>query len=149
MIRASRGRGLVLSSEASKATGVRAPVDVINLATVWGLKQEKARNAISLEARGIVMRADFSKSSYRGVIDVVDGGKPPITLKGSTTNGKRQGNGLKRKVEEAEAPAQQEPVISKREMKRRAKQAKLKEQEALVEGSGQGDQVTLEQKKRD
>jgi ribonuclease P/MRP protein subunit RPP1 len=133
-----------LSSEASQATGVRAPVDVINLATVWGLKQEKARNAITLEARGVVMRADFSKSSYRGVIDVIDGGDPPILSTASTTIGKGHGNGLKRKVEDGDPPESQEPVISKREMKRRAKQAKLKEKEGWTEGSGLGEVIMSE-----
>lgn len=37
LIRVSRGRGLIISSEAKSALGVRAPSDVINLASIWGL----------------------------------------------------------------------------------------------------------------
>jgi ribonuclease P/MRP protein subunit RPP1 len=36
LIRATRGRGLVISSEAKTALGCRAPSDVINLTAVWG-----------------------------------------------------------------------------------------------------------------
>ena len=46
LIRATRGRGIVISSEARKALSVRGPFDVINLATLWGLSQDKGREAV-------------------------------------------------------------------------------------------------------
>lgn len=55
LIRAARGRGIVISSEARKALGVRAPFDVINLATLWGLSQEKGREAVGELARTVVV----------------------------------------------------------------------------------------------
>lgn len=55
LIRATRGRGIVISSEAKKAVGVRAPFDVINLSTLWGLSQEKGREAVAGLSRTVVV----------------------------------------------------------------------------------------------
>ena len=75
MIRATRGRGIILSSEAKSALGVRGPYDVINLATVWGLGQERGKEAVCEEAGKVVRLAEMKRKSFRGVIDVVDGGR--------------------------------------------------------------------------
>ena len=55
LIRATRGRGIVISSEARKALGVRGPFDVINLATLWGLSQDKGREAVDGLPRLVVV----------------------------------------------------------------------------------------------
>ncbi|KAF7595810.1 hypothetical protein BBP40_004622 [Aspergillus hancockii] len=137
LIRATRGRGIIISSEARKALGIRAPWDVINLACVWGLSQERGKEAICEEARKVTALAKLKRTSWRGIIDVVDGGekpKPKANKPGSGQKGKQKGktesesnsDSLKRKasIEEAEKP------LSKREMKRRAKKARL----AVVDG---------------
>lgn len=61
LIRATRGRGkgIIISSEAKRAVGCRAPVDVVNLATFWGLSQEKGRDAVGPEARAVVVNPPF------------------------------------------------------------------------------------------
>jgi ribonuclease P/MRP protein subunit RPP1 len=41
IVRATRGRGLVISSGAQSVLGVRAPADVLNLLAVWGLQRER------------------------------------------------------------------------------------------------------------
>src|SRR5690606_23791048 len=49
LVRATRGRGgkgIIISSEAKKAVGLRSPIDVVNLATFWGLSGEKGREAV-------------------------------------------------------------------------------------------------------
>jgi len=56
LIRATRGRGIVISSEARRALGVRGPFDVINLATLWGLSQDKGREAMDGLPRLVVVR---------------------------------------------------------------------------------------------
>ncbi|KAL4888198.1 RNase P subunit p30-domain-containing protein [Aspergillus ambiguus] len=143
LIRATRGRGIIVSSEARRALAVRAPWDVINLTCVWGLSQERGKEAICEEARKVTALAKLKRTSWRGIIDVVDGGekpkpkpkaeKLPLNQKNTASTGteasKPEGNGdsLKRKasigseviVEEIEKP------LSKREMKRRAKKARL------------------------
>lgn len=55
LVRATRGRGIIISSEARKAVGVRAPFDVINMSTLWGLSQEKGREAVGSLGRTTVV----------------------------------------------------------------------------------------------
>ncbi|PWY72436.1 PHP domain-like protein [Aspergillus sclerotioniger CBS 115572] len=133
LIRATRGRGIIVSSEARRALAIRAPWDVINLACVWGLSQERGKEAICEETRKVVALAKLKRTSWRGIIDIVDGGdvvkvdaKTDVSAK-SQAKDDAKGDGLKRKAsvgseqtgEEAEKP------LSKREMKRRAKKARL------------------------
>ncbi|KAL3448958.1 RNase P subunit p30-domain-containing protein [Aspergillus insuetus] len=137
LIRATRGRGLIVSSEARKALGVRAPFDVINLACVWGLSQELGKEAICAESRKIVALARLKRTSWRGIIDVVDGGQTPAPKSGAAAStGKasgpksltdNNGDNLKRKaspVPETSIEGVEKP-LSKREVKRRAKKARL------------------------
>ena len=133
LVRALRGRGLVISSEAKKALAVRGPWDVVNLATVWGVSQERGKEAVSREAHSVVMQAGLKRSSYKGVVDVIYGGdKPPLMT--TTTKQKAGENAVqkhgKRKAEALETEGRgkvgdvQDKPISKREAKRRAKMAK-------------------------
>ena len=135
LIRATRGRGLVISSEAKKALACRGPWDVINLASVWGLGQEKGREAVGREARAVVVQAGMKRSSFRGVIDVVYGGEKPqrnseAASKAETSSkngkGKRKAEVLEKKREAVTAEI---TPISKREQKRRAKKARIEEAE--------------------
>lgn len=151
LIRATRGKGIVVSSEAYRALACRGPYDVINLAAVWGLGQEKGHESIDKQARAVVVQALMKRRSFRGVVDVVHGGGP--TSMKWLGRGKKQpaapekGDYGKRKTVHLEDPndgysvvldtdeeSEQETVvgkkveeapISKREMKRRAKKAKL------------------------
>lgn len=76
LIRASRGRGLIMCSESKAgAVGLRGPWDAINLAAVWGLGQEKGYEGMSKETRGVVVRAKLKRTGYRGAVDVVYGGE--------------------------------------------------------------------------
>ncbi|KAI9866671.1 MAG: hypothetical protein M1813_001223 [Trichoglossum hirsutum] len=116
LIRATRGRGIVISSEAKNALGLRAPFDVINLGTVWGLAQDKGREAIDREARAVAVVAEMKRRSYKGVIAIVDGGEAPI-----------------KKLDDSKPPAKRKagtisidgtvgmPPLSKRQQKRAAK----------------------------
>ncbi|MBA7493127.1 hypothetical protein ES702_03682 [subsurface metagenome] len=78
LIRATRGRGIIVSSEASAALGLRAPWDVVNLATVWGLSQQRGKEAVSEEAGRVVRLAEIKRTSFRGVVDVVENGTHDI-----------------------------------------------------------------------
>lgn len=138
LIRASRGRGLIISSEARAAVGCRGPWCAINLATIWGLGQERGFEAMSKEARSVVVSARLKRTGYRGVIDVVYGGEKPAALppkkeeqvpSGAKGKGKQNAsNGQKRKAEVLEGDAVAgvgEKPISKREAKRRAKEGRV------------------------
>jgi ribonuclease P/MRP protein subunit RPP1 len=71
LIRALRGRGILLSSEARTALACRAPSDVINLACVWGLGCERGVEGLSRVGRSVLGQADVRKESYRGLVRVV------------------------------------------------------------------------------
>ncbi|KAE8151072.1 RNase P subunit p30-domain-containing protein [Aspergillus avenaceus] len=135
LIRATRGRGIIISSEARKALGVRAPWDVINLACVWGLSQERGKEAVCEEARKTTALAKLKRTSWRGIIDVVDGGEKPKP-KSEKSGPKQKGPGNKQKdtpqsdtnsdtLKRKASAEEPEKPLSKREMKRRAKKARF------------------------
>lgn len=127
LIRVSRGRGLIFSSEAKSVLGLRAPSDVMNLASVWGLGLERAKDALTKDPRSVVEFARLKRQSFKGIVDVVYGGeKPPAQEK--TENGKVQKGQTKDQKRKARdsvdtTPAQpgEEKPISKRQMKRNKK----------------------------
>ncbi|USP77279.1 uncharacterized protein yc1106_04553 [Curvularia clavata] len=136
LIRVTRGRGLIFSSEATSALGIRAPGDVINLASVWGLGTEKGKDGLTKEARSVVEFARLKRQSFKGIVDIIHGGEKPVhetkdkqAQKGKANknqNGKRPGENLDSSLgpdTKAEKP------VSKRQ------QAKNKK--AKVQGAGQ------------
>jgi ribonuclease P/MRP protein subunit RPP1 len=132
LIRATRGRGIIISSEAKRALGVRAPWDVVNMACVWGLTQERAKEAVCEEARKVVALAGLKRTSWRGIVDVVHGGERETekaaagAKKIDEAPSSKNGNGVKRKASaDAQLNTEAEKPISKREMKRRAKRARF------------------------
>ncbi|KAL2216300.1 putative ribonuclease P complex subunit Pop2 [Thermoascus aurantiacus ATCC 26904] len=158
LIRATRGRGIIVSSEARRALGVRAPWDVINLACVWGLSQERGKEAVCEEARKVVALARLKRTSWRGIVDVVHGGeKAPAQQQPDSqkaTAGKKaaataegKGDSLKRKASvSSEPPAEEtEKPLSKREMKRRAKKARLEAAQGGHPSAGGDTQVLSKQ----
>ncbi|KAB2574064.1 putative ribonuclease p complex subunit protein [Lasiodiplodia theobromae] len=126
LIRASRGRGLIISSEAKSAVGCRAPWDVVNLAAVWGLGQERGHEAVSKEARAAVVSAQMKRTSFRGVIDVVYGGEKPEKKENQPKNKqesqKRKAEGM---AKSSETAADQSKPPSKSQLKKQAKRARL------------------------
>lgn len=127
LIRATRGRGIVISGEAGRALACRGPWDVVNLAAGWGLGRERGVEALQREARSVIIGAEMRKSSFRGAVDVVFGG-----VKGEDKKGGVEGKGKdqvkqsgKRKAEDNEMGEEVEKPLSKREMKRRKKKARM------------------------
>lgn len=128
LIRATRGRGIVISSEAKRALACRGPADVVNLAVLWGLGQEKGIEAIDREARSAVVHAEMKRRSFRGVIDVVHGGEKPEREPERFAKGKQEKGKRKASVMEGDEAGAGNPTpkpISKREQKRQAKKARL------------------------
>ena len=127
LIRATRGRGLIISSEAKKPLALRGPADAVNLACVWGLGQERGTEAVGREARSAVVQAGLKRTGYRGVVDVIYGGEKPPTAQPPTKDIAIPGvakNKRKAMVLGEEVESSDPKPISKREQKRRAKQAK-------------------------
>ncbi|KAK3398110.1 RNase P subunit p30-domain-containing protein [Sordaria brevicollis] len=79
LLRATKGRGIIVSSEARSALGLRGPADVINLLAVWGLGPEKGTEALGTGPRAVVVNEGVKRRGFRGVVDIVQpapGGKP-------------------------------------------------------------------------
>ena len=143
LIRATRGRGIIISSEAKSALACRGPADVINLAVIWGLGREGGVEAVGREARSVVIQAEMRRRSFRGVIDIVYGGEAPVKLPAKEQLSKNQRPKGKRKVEAMEndeSTKNDPPVIrtsprpiSKRERKRQAQRDR--EESSTLESS--------------
>ncbi|EOO00488.1 putative rnase p subunit p30 protein [Phaeoacremonium minimum UCRPA7] len=121
LVRASKGRGLVVSSEARAPLSVRAPADVINLMAVWGLATERGTEALGVNPRGVVVNEGIKRRGFRGVIDIVETpGKDANDTSGERTDEGNAGEGkdTTRKDKVSGADKNQVPVIgSKRKDK--------------------------------
>ncbi|KAK0617986.1 RNase P subunit p30-domain-containing protein [Bombardia bombarda] len=71
LLRATKGRGIVVSSEARAPLGLRAPADVVNLMAVWGLGPERGAEAMGAGARLVVMNEGLKRRGFRGVVAIV------------------------------------------------------------------------------
>jgi ribonuclease P/MRP protein subunit RPP1 len=129
IVRATRGRGLVVSSGAQSVLGVRGPADVLNLLDIWGLKKERGLESLGVNPRSVVVNEGLRRTSFRGVVDVIEGGEKVVKEKGRESEEKVKAtlqSGLgkketgKRKADETNGEAI--PQVSKRA----AKKAKLK-----------------------
>jgi ribonuclease P/MRP protein subunit RPP1 len=135
IIRTTKGRGLIISSEAASPLQCRAPADIVNLAAIWGLGQERGVEAVTKEARSVVVTAQFKRTSYRGVVDVVYGGEKPVKVK----EAKKDLGRNKRKAAEMSVENDKDSVeqpLSKTQMKKRA--FKAKEEAAAAKKAADG-----------
>ena len=128
----------MVSSGAGRAAGCRAPWDVVNLLAVWGLGPERGKEAVANGARTVVVTARLKRTGYRGAVDVLEGGERPNgkaeggggTVKSGSGGGgggnttRKRGAGAVSTTTAEEGDGQ----LSKREMKRRAKRAKVEGQ---------------------
>ncbi|KXH67861.1 RNase P subunit p30 [Colletotrichum salicis] len=149
LVRATKGRGIVVSSEARGALGLRAPNDVVNLLAVWGLGSERGTEALGVNPRGVVVNEGIKRSGFRGVVNVLEvGGRENDAKKNQQQaqqgkkdgkQGKKQGGGggavgdkgnaQKRKTPDESGDGAQ-PTISKRQAKKLRLALKEQEKEA-------------------
>ncbi|KAI1455895.1 PHP domain-like protein [Annulohypoxylon moriforme] len=94
LVRATRGRGLLVSSEAMGVLGLRAPADVVNLLAVWGLSTEKGMEALGVNPRGVVVNEGIKRSGFRGVVDIVG-----VAERSEGEKGKEEGKGKEKQKE--------------------------------------------------
>lgn len=163
LIRATRGRGIIISSSARNALGVRAPLDVINLAQVWGLSQERGKEALCEEAGKVIKLAYIKRQSYRGVVEVIDSGgggevsrinkaksmaaktatsatPPSATTDNSTTRASdvAHSNGMKRKASTS-TPNNSQPLTSLDGKPLSKAEKKRRAKKARLEGTSHAD----------
>ncbi|KAK4451715.1 RNase P subunit p30-domain-containing protein [Podospora aff. communis PSN243] len=142
LLRATKGRGIVVSSEAKGSLELRGPADVVNLLAVWGLGPEKGAEAMGSGARAVVVNEGVKRRGFRGVVDIikpaeegeeakrtrqeeVEKGKLEAKEKGKKQKGGNQAQGLgaKRKGEEGNGGASGSGTMSKRLAKKMKKDA--------------------------
>ena len=128
LIRASKGRGIIISSEATKALACRGPWDVVNLAVVWGLSQERGAEAVGKGSRAVVAQAEMKRRSFKGVIDIIYGGEKPESIPKTGPQNSEKGDAtLKRKavvLDQGKPEQDQGTQISKSQRKKRAQKAR-------------------------
>ncbi|KXH37127.1 RNase P subunit p30 [Colletotrichum simmondsii] len=149
LVRATKGRGIVVSSEARGALGLRAPNDVVNLLAVWGLGSERGTEALGVNPRGVVVNEGIKRSGFRGVVNVLEvGGRESDVKKnqqqgqgqqqgkkgkkqqgGGASGGGDKGNAQKRKTPDEGGDGAQ-PMVSKRQAKKLRLALKEQEKEA-------------------
>ncbi|WYZ44102.1 hypothetical protein EsH8_VII_000538 [Colletotrichum jinshuiense] len=134
LVRATKGRGIVVSSEARSALSLRAPNDVVNLLAVWGLGSERGTEALGVNPRGVVMNEGIKRSGFRGVVNVLEvggraedvkkqgkkeggNGKEGKAAKQGGGGGGDKGNGQKRKTPDETGDGTQ-AAVSKRQAKK-------------------------------
>ncbi len=103
LLRATKGRGLMASSEARSALGLRGPADVVNLLAVWGLGPEKGTEALR-GCRGVWLSTKgIKRRGFRCVVDIVEtAGPDPEALE------KRENAGKKAQSQKGAPSAQQQ-----------------------------------------
>lgn len=134
LLRATRGRGIVLSSEAKGAGSLRAPADVINLLAVWGLGPEKGLDGLSVRPRAVVVNEGLKRRAFKGVVDIVDvEGRIP----GRENDDKGAGGDQKKQkgAKKQHGQNQQQP-------KGKGENGKRKHEGGVEDGAG-GDQTSL------
>lgn len=70
IIRSSRSKAIIVSSEAYSPVVCRGPYDVVNLATTWGLDHMRARNAIEKIPEAVIKSGNLRSNSYKQVIQI-------------------------------------------------------------------------------
>ncbi|GAA5825055.1 hypothetical protein JCM3770_004515 [Rhodotorula araucariae] len=68
VVRATEGRGVVVSSGAVRAGEMRAPEDLINLCSLIGMPPAQAKDALTVNPQRAVMRGLSLRQTYRGVL---------------------------------------------------------------------------------
>jgi len=69
IVRATRGRGILVSSEAKRTADLRGPYDVINLGTFWGMKQDVGMG----DGKRVVLHSEARRLTYKGAVQVLTG----------------------------------------------------------------------------
>lgn len=125
LFRATRGRGIVLSSEAKSALGLRGPADVVNLLGVWGLPNDKGMEGLRSLPRSIVVNEGVKRNGFRGIVDVVqtadDPGKGAEDESGQDTGtdgGVSTPGGNKQKNQKRKPGQEDGQQVSKRQAKK-------------------------------
>ncbi|KAI9227578.1 MAG: RNase P subunit p30-domain-containing protein [Piptocephalis tieghemiana] len=99
LVRASRGRNLILSSRASRALSLRGPADVMNLASLFNLSGNEAKDALVTAPRRVIMHAAYRKDAVKSAIVILPSGEKEEGKRESSSQTK--GENEKRRLSKA------------------------------------------------
>lgn len=108
IIRSSRKRGLIISSEASSPLHIRGPYDVINLACLWGLDHMRAHDALGKTAAQVVKNSFLRSNSYKQTI---------MAIEDSSNSESGIDSGTEKKKRSSEAPSADRNTPTKKHKK--------------------------------
>ena len=72
LVRIARYSGLIISSGARRAADCRGPSDVVNLAVLWDLAQDKGKHALTITPEQTIAHADRRKNAIKGTIKIIE-----------------------------------------------------------------------------
>ncbi|KAF9581924.1 Ribonuclease P protein subunit p30 [Lunasporangiospora selenospora] len=67
LIRVTRGRNLIITSQARKAMELRGPYDMVNFATLLGIGQSAAKDCLSTNCRAVLFHAETRRNTTKAV----------------------------------------------------------------------------------
>jgi ribonuclease P/MRP protein subunit RPP1 len=67
LVRVTRGKNVIVSSQAQRALEVRGPYDVANLCTLFGMNQALGMDAVSANPRKVVVHA-HTRKTHKGAV---------------------------------------------------------------------------------
>lgn len=90
LVRASKGRNIIMSSEAENQMDLRGPYDVANLGRLFGLKEEQCKAAVSRNVRAVLYHAQARRGTEKSTVC----GYPISSVKNKQQNmGRKRENG--------------------------------------------------------
>ena len=115
LLRGTRGRGLLISSEARRAADLRGPFDVLNLASFWGFKKVEKEMG-----RSVVLHSEARRLTFKGAVQVITEEVKEME--------KKEEERLKRKVMpvDLDEPVEDEEEATGKNRKRRRTKKKVK-----------------------
>ncbi|KAI9342240.1 RNase P subunit p30-domain-containing protein [Obelidium mucronatum] len=69
-LRVTGGKNIIISSEAARALDIRSPLDIMNLAQVFGIPDKCAREAITTSCRSVLYHAATRRDTMKGFVAV-------------------------------------------------------------------------------
>ncbi|CAK7201239.1 RNA-binding RNA processing protein rpp1 [Sporothrix eucalyptigena] len=149
LIRATRGRGIVVSSGALMKGGangaggaleLRGPADVVNLLAVWGLAPDRGAEGMAALPRSIVANESLRRRGFRGVVDIVQ-------TAGGVESGKAQAKPADGKQQQKQQKQQQGQKQQNGQQKSQQKNSDQRKRKA-DDGLGGGQQAKQQQQKK-
>ncbi|KAI8056779.1 RNase P subunit p30-domain-containing protein [Syncephalis plumigaleata] len=72
LVRVTRGRHIIVASDAATALELRGPYDIINFCSLFGMNQSAARDCLTHNARQVLYHAATRRAVHKGTVALAD-----------------------------------------------------------------------------